>query len=193
MTKSFDIEKNKETIIYLLETTKREGIDKLINFLKESDFFIAPASKKYHLAVPGGLAYHSLCVHNVFNKLCDTYICDKVPYVSLKIASLLHDVCKINRYAPYTSPYKTTPDYEYKPDTLPIGHGEKSVIIIQKYIKLTDQEIAMIRWHMAMYEPPFDKYSFAIQNTYPEAIMLYFADHIATLFVEKATVKDGYY
>jgi len=189
----FDIEKNKEEIIYLLKTIDRDRMDNLITFLEESDFFIAPASKKYHLAVPGGLAEHSLCVFRTFNHLCDKYYQDKVPFNSQKIAGLLHDVCKIDRYHPYSSPHKTTPDYSYKPDKLPVGHGEKSVILIQKYITLTDQEITMIRWHMAMYEPPFDKYSFAVQNIYPEAILLYFADHISTLFVENSTVKDGYY
>jgi len=189
----FDIEQNKDDIVYLLETTEREGVGTLIKFLEESDFFIAPASQKYHLAVPGGLAYHSLCVHKVFNKLCDNFIYEKVPYDSQKIASLLHDVCKIDRYSPYTSPHKTIPDYSYKPDKLPVGHGEKSVIMIQKYIKLTDQEITMIRWHMTMYEPGFDKNGFAVQNMFPEAYMLYFADHISTLYIENSTVKEGHY
>ena len=54
----------KDEFIYLLKNTKRENIDKLIEWLeKETDFFSAPASTKYHLNYEGGLLVHSL---NVF-------------------------------------------------------------------------------------------------------------------------------
>ena len=45
-------------------------------------------------------------------------------------------------------------------DQLPIGHGEKSVIILQKFIRLTDEESIAIRWHMAAFDP-------AIHFNYP--------------------------
>jgi len=180
-----DIDKNKEDIINLLSTINRPGIAKLIIYLEESDFFIAPASKKYHLAVPGGLAQHGLCVYNTFAHLCERYYPYKVPVDSQIICGTLHDIGpKVNRYRPYTSPHKAAPDYEYNPDDFPIGHGEKSVIVLQKYIKLTDQEIVMIRWHMGPYSEGLKQYSFAVQEKFPEAYLLYFADHISTIFVE---------
>ena len=39
---------NKERFIELLRSTKREGIEKLIDFLEKTDFFTAPASTRFH-------------------------------------------------------------------------------------------------------------------------------------------------
>ena len=50
----------KEEFLTLLRKVKREGIDDLINFLEKSDFFIAPASTRFHGNYEGGLAEHSM-------------------------------------------------------------------------------------------------------------------------------------
>ncbi|HHY51967.1 MAG TPA: hydrolase, partial [Clostridiales bacterium] len=52
------------------EHIKREGADKLLEYLAgpSSDFFIAPASMRYHGSYPGGLVEHSL---NVYDCLTD--------------------------------------------------------------------------------------------------------------------------
>ena len=41
---------NKERFIELLRSTKREGIEKLIDFLEKTDFFTAPASTRFHMS-----------------------------------------------------------------------------------------------------------------------------------------------
>lgn len=46
------------------ENIKREGADKLLEFLSKRDFFTAPASTKYHSAFDGGLVLHSLNVYH---------------------------------------------------------------------------------------------------------------------------------
>ena len=38
-------------------------------------------------------------------------------------------------------------------DTFPLGHGEKSVLIAQQFIRLTGEEILAIRWHMGFTDP----------------------------------------
>ena len=53
---------NKERFIELLRSTKREGIEKLIDFLEKTDFFTAPASTRFHMSCEGGLLQHSLNV-----------------------------------------------------------------------------------------------------------------------------------
>lgn len=45
---------NKERFIELLRSTKREGIEKLIDFLEKTDFFTAPASTRFHSSYEGG-------------------------------------------------------------------------------------------------------------------------------------------
>lgn len=145
---------NKILIKELLNSIKRKGIEELVSYLESNDFFEAPASTRYHLDIPGGLVKHSLNVYYNLKKMCgDIYDED-----TIKIVSLLHDICKANMYKKST---KNIQNEEGKwilkqtyivDDILPLGHGEKSVIIIQKYINLTVEEMLAIRWHMGSFE-----------------------------------------
>lgn len=142
------------------EKITREGADKLLDFLmKGSDFFTAPASTRYHGACEGGLLQHSLnvydCLVDILNRprMKDVY---GITYSdeSIAIAALLHDVCKVNFYKVGTRNVKdengrwTAVPYYTIEDTLPYGHGEKSVYIISAYMKLTRDEAFAIRYHM---------------------------------------------
>lgn len=63
---------NKERFIELLRSTKREGIEKLIDFLEKTDFFTAPASTRFHMSCEGGLLQHSLNVYDCLVNLGTT-------------------------------------------------------------------------------------------------------------------------
>lgn len=177
----------KEDYIELLKIANRKGMDKLIKWLEQTDFFTAPASTKYHLSKESGLLEHSL---NVYDELVNEYgYSDKIS--SLIIVALLHDVCKANYYTVNERNVKRNNEWIKEPyytveDQFPIGHGEKSVMIIQKFIELTEEEIAAIRWHMGAYEP---KESYSTLNKafskYPLALMLHIADLKATYIREK--------
>ncbi|MBQ9773039.1 MAG: HD domain-containing protein [Clostridia bacterium] len=142
------------------EKITREGADKLLEFLTNgSDFFTAPASTRYHGAYEGGLLEHSL---NVYDCLCDILARPRMKELygieysdeSIAIASLLHDVCKVNFYKTSyrnvkdeTGRWVSAPYYTIE-DTLPYGHGEKSVYIVSAYMRLTRDEAFAIRYHM---------------------------------------------
>lgn len=142
----------KDKILYEIARTDRAN-SKLIDFLCQSDFFTAPASTKYHLARPGGLAQHSWNVYRELSRLHMDY-CPDIGEDSIIITALLHDICKANFYGTDTKnvkdefgkwskvPYITVKDLE------PLGHGEKSVIVIQRFIPLSIDEQLAIRWHM---------------------------------------------
>jgi hypothetical protein len=103
LLKQTTIEENKETILGYLVNIDRKGIPQLIEALEKSDYFIAPASTKYHLCVPGGLAQHSLHVlYSCLQKMKFYYGKDESkwpsPRESVLISSLLHDACKIDKY-----------------------------------------------------------------------------------------------
>ena len=66
----------------------RRGADKLLEWLESTDFFIAPASTRFHAAYEGGLLEHSLNVYNVL--IAKHYDPDKDNLESFTIASLLH-------------------------------------------------------------------------------------------------------
>ena len=53
---------NIERFESLLRETKKDNIDELINYYRESDFYTAWASSTYHLNEKGGLLQHSLNV-----------------------------------------------------------------------------------------------------------------------------------
>ena len=179
----------KEKFLELLRSTNREGIDKLIKFMEEStDFFTAPASTRFHGDHEGGLLEHSLKVYEILNeKLKHTPIEMNIPDDTIKIAALLHDICKVNFYkVSYRNAKNELGVWEKVPyytieDTIPYGHGEKSVMMITEYMKLTVEEKYAIRWHMGLSEPK-EQYT-TIGNAftrYPLALMLFEADLEAT-------------
>ena len=179
----------KEKFLELLRSTNREGIEHLIKFMEEStDFFTAPASTRFHGDHEGGLLEHSLKVYEILNeKLKHTPIEMNIPDDTIKIAALLHDICKVNFYkVSYRNAKNELGVWEKVPyytieDTIPYGHGEKSVMMITEYIKLTVEEKYAIRWHMGLSEPK-EQYT-TIGNAftrYPLALMLFEADLEAT-------------
>lgn len=77
-------------------------------------------------------------------------------------------------------------------DRLPLGHGEKSVIILQSFIKLTRDEIVAIRWHMGSFDCAVKGGDYGMGNafeTYPLAVMTHLADMEATYLVEGLAAK----
>ena len=182
----------KEEFIKLLKSTNREGMDKLIDFLEKSDFFTAPASTKFHGAYEGGLAEHSFKVYEILKykvQNCVTEI--QVPEDTIIISALLHDICKANFYkTDYRNAKNSFGEWEKVPyytvdDTIPYGHGEKSVMMLTEYIKLTSEEKYSIRWHMGFSEPK-EVYSSlgAAYKKYPLALLVNEADLEATYFYD---------
>lgn len=183
--------------IEALRATKREGIEKLITWLnQETDFFTAPASTKFHGAYPLGLMEHSITVCKELTALSKRY-CPNSPPESVLIVSLLHDLCKANFYKigyrnkkdEVTGRWEKVEVYEVE-DKQPFGHGEKSVILAQRFIQLSDEEIAAIRWHMGGYDDSarggFSSGSAisAAYEKYPLAVALHMAD-LAASFIQK--------
>ena len=185
--------KMKEKFIQLLRKTNREGIEDLINFIEEkTDFFTAPASTRFHGSHEGGLLEHSMKVYEILDyKIKNNVIDLHVPEDTIIIVSLLHDICKVNFYkVDYRNAKNARGEWEKVPyytidDTIPYGHGEKSVMMLTEYIKLTSEEKYSIRWHMGFSEPK-EVYSSlgAAYKKYPLALLVNEADLEATYFYD---------
>ena len=182
----------KEEFLMLLKSINREGMDELINFIERSDFFKAPASTRFHGSYEGGLLEHSLNVYKILSeKVKNCPIELNVSQDSIIIISLLHDICKANFYkVDYRNAKNDLGVWEKVPyytidDTIPYGHGEKSVMMISEYIKLTVEEKYAIRWHMGFTEPK-EMYSTIGQayKKYPIALLLHEADLETTYFYD---------
>ena len=177
----------KERFVGLLKGVNREGIENLIEFLDKTDFYTAPASTRFHNAFEGGLLAHSL---NVYDAL-KTLVGDKWSEDTIRIVALLHDICKVNNYkVDYRNKKDETGQWIKEPyyttdDMMPLGHGEKSVMIISEFIKLTKEELYAIRWHMGGYEPK-ENYSYIAKayEKYPLAVYTHMADLMATYIYE---------
>ena len=175
----------KEEFIELLKQTHREGMENLIEFLKnKTDFFEAPASTRFHCSFKGGLLEHSMKVYEILKqKAGDSE--------SVRIIALLHDICKTNFYkVDYRNSKNEQGVWEKVPyytieDTIPYGHGEKSVMMISEFIKLTPEERYAIRWHMGFTEPK-ELYTTIGQayKKYPIALLTHEADLEATYFYD---------
>lgn len=180
----------------------RPGSEELLNYLESSDFFEAPASNRFHLSCPGGLVEHSVNVYRRLRYLYTTQINETVtPEMeeTLAICGLLHDLCKIDFYVPVKKSRKTDKFYPNgKPvwedymgydidDSLPYGHGEKSVYIISEYMRLTREEAMAIRWHMGFTDNNFKGGGYDVGNAfekYPLAVLTHMADLLAAYFDE---------
>ena len=178
----------KDEFIKLLQSTRREGMDKLLEFLEKSDFYTAPASTRYHGNYEGGLLEHSMKVYEIFkDKIKQNNL--ETPEESIIISALLHDICKTNFYKiDYRNAKNSLGVWEKVPyytidDTIPYGHGEKSVMMLTEYIKLTNEEKYAIRWHMGFTEPKelFSTLGEAYKK-YPSALLLHEADLETTYF-----------
>lgn len=119
----------------LLLSTKREGIDRLLEFIRRSDFYKAPASTRFHSCHESGLLEHSMNVYKCLKEKRNSIIwkecLDKIPDSSLIVISLLHDLCKTYFYTvDYRNKKNDKGVWEKVPyytidDKIPYGHGEK--------------------------------------------------------------------
>lgn len=194
-----------DKFVELLRSTNREGIENVITWLiEESDFFQAPASTMFHGNYMGGLSEHSMNVYEVavdLHKMLSQKKGDLLKDVtqeSLIIASLLHDVCKANIYKDVVrkrvnalgnwESYKT---YNVDYSQFPAGHGEKSVILLLRLgLKMTDDEILAIRWHMTAWDLAFQNAEAKsnlnmAKNQCPLLTIIQCADGIASAMFEE--------
>ncbi|MBQ3090780.1 MAG: hydrolase [Oscillospiraceae bacterium] len=185
-----------EFIEIFQEKIQRKGADALLDYLcNKSDFFTAPASARYHGAYEGGLCEHSL---NVYHCLSD-YLCrERVAELygleyseeSIAIVALLHDLCKIGCYKQTMRNVKgedgrwtQVPSYQFE-DPMPYGHGEKSVYVVNGFLRLTREEAFAIRYHMGFSGSEEKNAVGKAFQMYPLAFALSVADMEATYFLE---------
>ena len=193
----------KKQFVLLYETNiKREGADKLLEWLSEkSDFFSAPASSKFHNAFEGGLCEHSLNVARRLKLLVDgekklhpeKESIMRITDESVVICGLLHDVCKANFYKVDFRNKKEDGEWIRVPyytidEELPYGHGEKSVYIINGFLRLTREEALAINWHMGGFDSRVKGGDYSIRSAfeqYPLAVLTHIADIEASYLDER--------
>lgn len=207
-----DIQKAKDEFSMIYDRIERDGAMALYDWMEnETDFFVAPASSKYHLCEPGGLCQHSINVYNRLKMFLDCEYGKNNPYSeeTIAIVSLLHDLCKTGFYEMdwknqknYDSEVvRNAPPKERKSDnrgefiweSVPTytireqfiyGHGEKSVYLVRNYMNLTDEEAQAIRFHMGSFTEADKNNVGKVYAQSPLAFYLNMADGAATFLDE---------
>lgn len=181
---------NKEIFLTLCrKKIKREGIEDLLKWLENSDFFEAPASTRFHGNYPGGLCEHSLNVYKALIKLATDYPEMNFNEESLAVVALFHDLCKVNFYVTEkrnrknqaTGQWESYDSYSIDEQYCFGGHGSKSVYLVQHFMKLSMGEAAAINSHMGPWDN--DKVG-GVFEQFPLAWFLYIADGMATYVIE---------
>lgn len=176
---------------------KRDGSQRLLDWIRSTDFFTAPASTRFHGSYPCGLVQHSL---NVYYRLLHLYKSEygenltEDQQETIAIVALLHDICKANFYDVEMRNRKNEqgqcekyPVYIVN-DQLPYGHGEKSVYIVSGFMRLSREEAMAIRWHMGFSDNDFRGGGQSVGNAFgmhPLAVLVHNADLQATYLDEK--------
>lgn len=182
-----------------LKKVERDGIDDLIAFLEDkTDIKVAPASSKYHSNFPSGLMYHSMKVKEYLDFTTQKLEFTKeISSESRLIVALAHDFCKLNFYVigkewdkehkNKTGEWREKKVYKIE-NKLPLGHGEKSLVLINKFISMTPDEMSAVRWHMGAWEQSLHFYNDQSQSyrdataRYPLVKALQIADQMAELY-----------
>lgn len=191
-----------------LRETNREGIENVIDFIHRTDFYTAPSSANNHSNYDGGLLDHSMLVYTIAmlyrNAIIETKpeLAERLPVESIAISALLHDICKTcfykkvwkNRKNKDTGAWESYVGYEVE-DSFPIGHGEKSVIMLQNFgLKLTPDEMLAIRFHMGAWDNAIFGGSIRAaytnaQNDYPLVMLIQIADNSSSFLLENKIEK----
>lgn len=155
--------------------------DDMMEYLMAYGFFTAPASTKYHGNYEGGLLEHSYMVTKYLLTLTqDNHLIwrkSRSPY----IVGMFHDLCKIDQYRVTSNPNDPDVRYDYNPDTLLKGHGDKSVMLLSQFYTLTEEEIMCIRYHMGAFtdKSEWNDYTRAVHQ-YPNVLWTHQADMLAS-------------
>ena len=149
-----NLENQKQEFLTICRASiRREGLEELLTWLNDADFFTAPASTKYHGGYAGGLCQHSIDVYQYAKRMA--FLMPTPPSEeSLAIATLFHDLCKVNFYKldkrnqKINGEWQEVPFYTVDEKYHFGGHGSKSVFLVLQFMRLTTEEAAAINCHM---------------------------------------------
>ena len=177
----------KERFITELKKSERDMSD-LIRAMEEGGFFTAPCSGSHHLSKEEGLLEHSLNVLDYARRL-NTAFGNPVKEESILVTALLHDLGKMGDHGKpnyvekilksgkksEAEPYTTNKDLAY------IDHEVRSLMIAERYIRLSEEEEQAILLHNGLYGT--FKYEIQGKET-PLYMILHFADLWCSRVVE---------
>ena len=168
------------------------AVSRCLSWLRNTDFYTAPASTQYHEAYPAGLLQHTLKTYNASLQLATMPIFQTVSYAEMVFSVLVHDWCKIGMYESYEKNVKVDGQwtvqiaYRVNQKTIPLGHGATSMFLASRFVPLTTDVALAIRWHMGEYrvcDQEMNELHLANENV-PLVQLVQFADRLAIVDYE---------
>lgn len=185
----------KQALLDILNRPELDGVyiksvSGFVDWLEEHGFFTAPASVKHHGAVEGGLFDHSLTVMDSLVTMTNRNQLQWNRPASPYIVGMFHDLCKMDDYVVEVDDpgmemmggeiVGRTYAFDYNPEVILTGHGDKSVLMLAPWIGLTEEEIMCIRWHMGAFDDKanWNRYGAAVER-WPTVLWTHTADMVA--------------
>lgn len=195
---------NQQIIKEALLSTKRDGMEDLIDYMEQIGFFTAPCSGAYHLCKEGGLVEHTVNVITYAEKLANTLLGKKNIseefHNAIIISAALHDLGKAGQFGkpnyvpnmikskkknPETGDYdlvqSTAKPFETNKELLPVDHEIRSITMASMFIDLTEDEQYAILYHNGLYGNL--KYVISGHET-PLYMIVHWADMWASYVIE---------
>lgn len=169
----------------------RPGLEDLLKWLTNTDFYSAPCSGRYHGSHEGGLVEHSLTVYQQFWNIAPRFGYDASDSLLLEesaIVCLFHDLCKVNFYEPYirnvknpdTGIWEQVQEFRAKGATKLASHGACSCFRVMRFMQLTEIEYAAILHHMGAWDKSQYSNPGEVYSNNKLAWLLHVADEAAT-------------
>lgn len=170
---------------------KRDGIDDMLKWCEDNGFYTAYASTKYHCNYKGGLFEHTSNVITNALKLANVLGSD-VSRESIVLCALCHDFGKASNYyidnilksgkVSGTTPKKINPDLRIK------NHAFRSLMIVSKFLELTESERICILCHDGFFENSNREYMLSLDEL---LYIVHNADLYAARFMEPVKYYKG--
>ncbi|WP_353096363.1 HD domain-containing protein [Tissierella praeacuta] len=186
---------SKERFDKLFGMIKREGKDRLLEYLEKNGYFTAPCSSQFHGSKEGGLLDHSVNVADLMLDISNTLNCfEEEMTESIIIVGLFHDIGKSgyfnkDNYVPNilkSGKQSDAKPYEVNKDLLKIPHEISGIHILSKFIKLTEEEVFAILHHNGAYGTTWYELK---NNERPLQMILHFADMWASRVYEVENIE----
>ena len=187
------------------EHIKRDGIDNLMKYLDATQFFVAPASSRYHYPHEGGLVEHSINTYLRLVKLLEAEYGEKCPYSdeTVAIVSLFHALGKEDMYKQTTRNVKDSSGkwtavegYATSDERYLIGScEERTLYTLQWYMRLSPNEARAILYSkgsdVSNADPYHDSTMLTVYRKCPLALFLMQAAQQSSLIgAPKEPVKE---
>lgn len=184
----------KEYYSLLEKIITRKGVKELNNYLEKHGLFSSPASTKYHLCVEGGLVIHSINVAKLALELKKSLL-PSASDESVILCALFHDCHKVTdgfsnpTYIKNEINGTEKQPYLWNKNQFSFSGAHKSLLIISKFIELTQDEMQAIAYHDGPY---VDAWQDIASDPYPLTFLIHFADLWSTWVTEKGRDKISF-